>query len=97
MWRNGRCVPKTGYLLASRRNSWLLVTSQRLVARASRQAGIRSEVTPHVLRHTFATRALQRARLDLATLSYILGHENLTTSRYLQPDRAQLAEMVEDL
>jgi site-specific recombinase XerD len=89
-------------------NDWLFVSQsgkqlaardvQRLVTRASRKAGIHSEVTPHVLRHTFATRALQRAKMDLATLSHILGHENLTTtSRYLHPDKAQLAEMVEDL
>ncbi|MCA9874165.1 MAG: tyrosine-type recombinase/integrase [Anaerolineales bacterium] len=71
---------------------------QRLIADASVKAGIRAEVTPHVLRHTFATRALQQGNADLAILSRLLGHENLsTTARYLHPNQSQVAEMVEDL
>jgi integrase/recombinase XerC len=71
---------------------------QRLVNSAAFKAGIRSEVTPHVLRHTFATRALKQTQMDLATLSRILGHENLTTTaRYLHPNKAHVAEMLEDL
>jgi site-specific recombinase XerD len=67
---------------------------QRLVSNASFKAGIRSEVTPHILRHTFATRALQQANMDLATLSRILGHENLTTTaRYLHPNKVHVAEI----
>lgn len=52
------------------------------------------EVTPHTLRHTFATRFLQSGG-DLATL---LGHSNVaTTTRYLHPDAGRVQEMVEDL
>lgn len=84
-------VSQTGKRLSAR-------DVQRLIADASVKAGIRDEVTPHVLRHTFATRALQQGNVDLATLSRLLGHENLsTTARYLHPNQSQVAEMVEDL
>lgn len=71
---------------------------QRMVSSASTKAGILTTVKPHILRHSFATRALRQAKVDLATLSNIMGHENLTTTaRYLHPDSNLMADMVEEL
>ena len=84
-------LSRTGNPLASR-------DVQRMGTSAARKAGIPKAVTPHLLRHTFATRLLRRGETDLATLSDLLGHENLsTTARYLHPDRQQVASMVEEL
>ena len=45
-----------------------------------RQPGtITQDVTPHVLRHTFATLALQK-NISLAAIQKILGHDRLTTT-----------------
>jgi len=70
---------------------------QRMVKSASQRAGIERKATCHVLRHTFATRFLEKGG-DLATLRDILGHANLsTTSRYLHSNARKMQQMVEDL
>jgi len=68
-----------------------------MVKDAAQRAGISKQVTPHILRHTFATRFLERGG-DIATLRNILGHKNImTTSRYLHPTAQQMQAQVEDL
>ncbi len=70
---------------------------QQMVDGAAQRAGIEQKVTPHVLRHTFATRFLEKGG-DLATLRDILGHANVaTTSRYLHSNAARMQGMVEEL
>jgi len=67
---------------------------RQLVARLGRQAGIEKAVSPHVLRHTFATLELARGvRID--QLQEDLGHADLaTTAVYLHvidPERERSA------
>lgn len=54
-----------------------------------RAAGINKRVTPHTLRHAFATHALQAGN-DIKTVQELLGHEDLnTTAIYLHADAAR--------
>ena len=56
---------------------------QKIVKAIANKAQISQVVTPHILRHTFATLALQKG-ISIASVQKILGHDRLiTTSIYL--------------
>jgi len=67
-----------------------------IVAKYARLAGLEN-VTPHVLRHSFAKQVLDTGT-DLVAVSKLLGHQRLdTTARYTQPTERDLEKAVERL
>lgn len=68
--------------------------AQKIIANAARAAGISKQVTPHKLRHSFATH-LREAGQDLRVIQELLGHASIqTTEIYTHVSAAEKRKVI---
>jgi integrase/recombinase XerD len=82
-----RLFPSRRAPCMSRQNFW------HLVQRYAHQAGIRTALSPHTLRHAFATHLVNHGA-DLRVVQMLLGHSDLSTTQiYTHVARARLKSL----
>ena len=66
----------------------------KIISDASKRIGLDKKISPHTLRHSFATHLIKNGA-DLRTIQLILGHESITTTEiYTHLDTLHLEEVL---
>lgn len=105
-WINDYCAKARGKLAKHGRSEYLFLTVRggpmsrvmfwKIIKRRAAQANIKKKITPHTLRHSFATHLLERGA-DLRSLQEMLGHASIATTQvYTHVTRDHLRQIYKE-
>jgi len=84
---------RTGFIFTGRNGKLTARNVQKIVKKAAENAGITKKITPHKLRHSFATHLLESGT-DIRIIQELLGHANLqTTQIYTKVSQEQMRKV----
>lgn len=92
-FRTSLYAPTRALFVSNKRTRYDTSSIERIVRELSREAGIGKRVTPHVLRHTFATTVMKNGG-DIRFIQELLGHASVATTQiYTHIDENTLKDM----
>ena len=94
-YRGQLCTCTSPYLFPGRDGDHITISSvQQYLNRLAKKAGLQAvKISPHILRHTFATQYVAKGGNDLALME-ILGHASIqSTQKYVHLQTQQLQRL----
>ncbi len=86
-------VTHDALFLSNRGTRLSTTTVRRIINRGTKRVGLGKRVTPHMLRHSFATHMLEGGA-DLRVIQELLGHSNLSTTQIYT--KVALSHLIEE-